>query len=160
MVRRHLMAPVKYTNPDLNHSSTFEAARPPIPAASPSMARILPISSQNSVNNNQPTATLSRTSSSTTATIQINRTPKCQVRMTSKLRSLLLEGHKRDVEARQMMPPPPPPPPLFTLPPPRPQSHPPPTSVTPNPLKQLFSKLVCGNPGQRQGLQDRRSALF
>lgn len=102
MVRRHLLPPGRY--------QTFEGNTCDNDHHNDSMARILP----------KPLTTDSTTtgaglnlSVSQAATIQVNRTPKCQVRMTSKLRSLLLEGHRRDLEegmARQMMPPPPAPP--------------------------------------------------
>ncbi len=140
MVRRHLLPPVKY-NPNQQQQQSDNYA---ISTPAPSMARILPLSSANTNNHVSINPVTSNTcnTSTTTATIQINRTPKCQVKMTSRLRSLLLEGHKKDMEAREMMPPPPPPsrpPPVFAIP------RPPPTSTASNPYKQLLVKMVC-NP--------------
>lgn len=101
MVRRHLLPPGKF--------QSFEAES--IKFTHDTMARIIP----NPKNNNNIQRALPEFS---LATIQVNRSPnKCQVKMTSKLQTLLLSGQNIDeVLASQMMPPPPPPPP--PLPPP------------------------------------------
>ena len=127
MVRKHLIHPRRFfCNQDDMEESNFSRKNLELTglprsnlvdlsglARPDSMARILVNSSKT---NTSSTSSIKNETSAATVTRRILPNPNsglpiCEIRMTSKLKSLLLEGHKRDQDdgERRMMPPPPPP---------------------------------------------------